>query len=625
MHPRREFAFFRTTLLSILAASAALGSACKGGSSSPDADIIDAALPDAFVADAAIAPVLFNPRDDLSDSELASQALELMGFGADTMESNCEDCHGLTRQRMRYWRAITDTSIATCFSDLDLFTQEAAQTAIDCMRENSEESSSAYHAENVGIFTSGAHLPWFDFAFKRAYGDEYQTEYDDFKMRVAMPRGEITPYTQEEFDIVASWFTRGVPQLDATLPEDPAPTECLPGVSAAVPAHVSTMATTGWRAINEQNSLLMFGCAEAADTLDCLSTYPAAGDEAFSTGWNVGVPGQQLRILRHSGYRSNFWTRSSADGRFVANGASTGGANSRIVDLARDVSIPGSALYDPAFLPDNTGFMFQQDVPYLCDQALLVSEPDQIVYADQADCSVTDNVGLYQHVGGALDSSDYWGIHGQFVSDNGGRIPQNRDPRASFSSGSELKLTPLIHNGMGYEDLETIAVPTPYEGDAVLSASSELVVSRLRGPNERQLGFVLRQVHSTPTNDGYQIELEEVARYCLNGGKPGFSYDDRWMVIHHYIGDGDAVDLGFTGPDDPAFESGYGQRAGANIYLVDITNGNTTRITNMQPGQYALYPHFRSDGWIYFMVRTLGEGSEYIVASDAALRLEATP
>lgn len=625
MQQSREFVFLRTTLFSILAVGLSVTGACKGGGSgSPDADIVDAGQPDAFIPDAAIAPTLFTPRDDLGDEALAEQALALMGLGADASESNCEDCHGLTRQRMRYWRAITDTSISSCFADLDLLTSDAAQTAVDCMREAPAEAGSAYHAEHVGIFTTGAHLQWFDFAFKRAYGDDYQSEYDDFKMRVAMPRGEITPYTQEEFDIVASWFTRGVPQLDATLPEDPAPTECLGGVSAAVGAHITGTATTSWRAVNEQNNMLMFGCAEAANTFECLASYPAAGDESFSTGWNVNVAGQQQRILRHSGYRSNFWTRSSADGRFVANGASSGGANSRIVDLARDVSIPGSALYDPAFLPDNTGFMFQQDTAYLCDQNLLIAEPESITYADEADCSETDNVGLYQHVGGALDSSDYWAIDGQFVSDNGGRFPQGRDPRASFSSGSELRLTPIIHTGTGYDDLDTISVPTPYEGDAVLSASSELIISRLRGPNERQLGFVLRQVHSTPTVDGYDVELEEVARYCINGGKPGFSYDDRWMVIHHYIGDADAVELGFTGPNDPAFEN-YATRAGANIYLIDTVTGGTTRITNMQPGQYALYPHFRSDGWIYFMVRTLGETSEHIVASDAALRLESAP
>jgi hypothetical protein len=40
----------------------------------------------------------------------------------------------------------------------------------------------------------------------------------------------------------------------------------------------------------------------------------------------------------------------------------------------------------------------------------------------------------------------------------------------------------------------------------------------------------------------------------------------------------------------------------------------------MQPGQRALFPHFRSDGWLYFLVRdrTL---PERIVASDAGLVL----
>ena len=41
----------------------------------------------------------------------------------------------------------------------------------------------------------------------------------------------------------------------------------------------------------------------------------------------------------------------------------------------------------------------------------------------------------------------------------------------------------------------------------------------------------------------------------------------------------------------------------------------------MAPGQYALFPHFRSDGWIYFIVRG-DAGGEHIVASDAALAIE---
>jgi hypothetical protein len=42
----------------------------------------------------------------------------------------------------------------------------------------------------------------------------------------------------------------------------------------------------------------------------------------------------------------------------------------------------------------------------------------------------------------------------------------------------------------------------------------------------------------------------------------------------------------------------------------------------MQPGQYALYPHFRSDGWIYAAVRDGATDHEYMVASDAALLAE---
>jgi hypothetical protein len=43
----------------------------------------------------------------------------------------------------------------------------------------------------------------------------------------------------------------------------------------------------------------------------------------------------------------------------------------------------------------------------------------------------------------------------------------------------------------------------------------------------------------------------------------------------------------------------------------------------MNPGQYALYPHFRNDGWIYFLVRDTNTDVEHIVASDFALRLPA--
>jgi hypothetical protein len=75
--------------------------------------------------------------------------------------------------------------------------------------------------------------------------------------------------------------------------------------------------------------------------------------------------------------------------------------------------------------------------------------------------------------------------------------------------------------------------------------------------------------------------------------------------------------------DDPAFTP-YLEQGGSNVYVIDLTTGTETRVTTMNPGQYALFPHFRSDGWIYFVVRDPAAGVEHVVASDAAL-LRAEP
>ena len=65
-------------------------------------------------------------------------------------------------------------------------------------------------------------------------------------------RQAVHGYTQEELDIVATWFTRGLPLMDGKLPEDPRPSECLPGVSAEVGAHVAELATTGQCAYHQE-------------------------------------------------------------------------------------------------------------------------------------------------------------------------------------------------------------------------------------------------------------------------------------------------------------------------------------------------------------------------------------
>jgi hypothetical protein len=178
----------------------------------------------------------------------------------------------------------------------------------------------------------------------------------------------------------------------------------------------------------------------------------------------------------------------------------------------------------------------------------------------------------------------------------------------------------MIWNGTTYVNRPTVNVDTPFEGDTVLSPSAKLTIGRVSGPSDRQIGFVLRKVNATLNGNNYTITSPEIARYCLSGGKPAFSFDERFIVYHHYVTGQDATEMGFTSPQDPGFAP-YLSQGAANTYLMDLQTGVPIRITNMAPGQYALFPHFRSDGWIYIQVRD-ANGHEYTVASDAALILE---
>jgi hypothetical protein len=236
----------------------------------------------------------------------------------------------------------------------------------------------------------------------------------------------------------------------------------------------------------------------------------------------------------------------------------------------------------------------------------------------EAACSRLSTIGLYQHVGRALGGGDFFGIDSQFESDDGGKTPTLRDPAASFTSMGYTDFTPAIFDGTKYVAKPRVRVMHPFEGDSVLSPSAKLELTRVAGPGERQIGYVLRRVNATLTGSTYTITTPEIARYCLSGGKPGFSYDERWIAFHHYVTNTDAVELGFTDANDPGFAE-YKAKGAANLYLMDLRTGVPVRITNMQPGQYALFPHFRSDGWIYAQVRDANAGHEYTIAHDAAL------
>jgi len=498
-----------------------------------------------------------------------------------------------------------------------------AADIVDCMRLEPGRKDSPYVPGKAGVYAAAAHLGFFQAVFKAAFPagesgntqDTWAMEYGKFKNRVSMPKGNHPRLTQGELDIVAEWFARGLPKLTTYIAPDTGPTSCTPNISSAVGQHVAAMSASGWRATNKAAGIRMHGCGNSTNPLECLTSQPEAQNKSYGTGWAMAGMGK-LRILRELSFNTYYWMRSSADGRFVANGA-TGGDGAMISDLQSDKDMKVKAAYDPGFFPDNKSWMFQ-GTPIgsgFCTSALLQRNPDRIDFSE-AECSHVEGVSLYQHLGSGLGGGDYFAVNSQFTSDNpSGAV--TRDPSSAFGNTAQMKFPAMDFDRPRHVGKPSVSTPSPYEGDSVLSPSTKLVISRFGNENEH-LGYTLRRVDATPSGSSYQVSTPEIARYCVKGAKPAISFDEKYFVTHHYVGPDDWSELGFSSANDATFKEML-QKGTSNIYLTDMTTGEHMRITNMKPGQYAIFPHWRSDNWIYFLVRDKASNKEYAVASDAAL------
>lgn len=566
---------------------------------------------------ATTAPAFRTPVDG-PDAEIALRALQLLGADVEGAEDGCVPCHALSEANLRSWEVMTNESLTECLTALDVPSQEAAEQMLECVRARSGIPDSKFASHALGFWAAGARRDWWEYTFDVAYPEDGDARLAEFVDQVQMPPTGEETLTEEEYDVVAEWFVRGAPLLDELLDEDPPPGGCDVHLDPAIGEHVAAMATEGWRAVNAGNGMLMHGCAGAADPRDCLADVPAA-----DPAWLVDGSGT-LKVLATYPYASSFWTRGSSAGRYVAHGSWQFQGHSAIVDLQAGATIGVQAAYDPAFFPDDSGFVFQGGTSNVCPLSVLAGPPATVTMSEPG-CSALSEVGLYQHVGAALGGGDYFAVSGPFVSDDGGHQTTLQNPQAFFGGSSASFLTPMVFDGSAFDAKTPIPMSTPFEGDATLSPSARLVLSRVAGQDARQNGYSLRRVDAVPDGQGsYDVEAPTIGRYCINGGKPAFSFDERWVVVHRYVenSNDDAIGLGFAGKNDPNFAP-YTQEGAANVWLVELATNRQIRLTHMAPGQYALFPSFRSDGWIYFVVREPGAGGETIVASDGALVAEA--
>jgi hypothetical protein len=349
----------------------------------------------------------------------------------------------------------------------------------------------------------------------------------------------------------------------------------------------------GWQGRNQDSGINMYGCSGGSG-VDCFSGEPFTEMNEWQAG---DVADARLVNVKEFDFNTSFWMRSSADGRFVGNGGS-GAENhgATITDLVTGEHIGVRGSYDPGFFPNNDGFIMQGGGAGLCGQSVLTNQEaiaDGIDFSE-AGCTTAEGINLYQHVAVNTDGGDYFVINSQFTSDSGSG---SGDPRAPFSEGSTMKFSPMVFDGTEWQQKEQVIVDSPYEGDSVLSPSGKMVISRFAGPEGDALGYMVRRVEATPNGTSYDIDIRTPVQFlCVPGAKANISFNERFSVTHHY-------------------ENGT-----ANIYLTDLLTAETVQVTDMPEGTKALFPHFRSDGWIYFLAK--GE-TDTAVASDAALRMMA--
>ena len=536
--------------------------------------------------------------DDLS---LAMSAVKLIdGVGA-----KCNSCHTAGKTEIQRWGAALTNIENGCLSPS--LTMTAAQR-VDCLRDDPTDPTSTFSPDKLGLYAAGASLQQFSDLFQQAFpADQWQAQFANFKNQAAMPAGNRPGFTADQFSTIKSWVLKGMPKLDDVM-ETAGAFPCNPSSTPELEAHLAQMKTDGWGARLAAASTPMANCGAATTASACLTNLPD-----LTPTWGFAGTPQMMRNVRSLGFRSSWWVRSSADGKYSA----FGGSPSKIIDTenpANDVTV--DAPYDPGFFPNNDGFSFASAGNgggiRVCKQSVLTSAiagSHHITFNEPGCTEIIDTV--YESIGASLDGSLFFMATGVHTNDSGsGSGPISAD----FGSGATTTLSPMFNNGTAYVHGTDISVPVPNEGDQQMSPSNTLLITRF-GSTSSTAGYHIRTVTPTitpPTTAGgvasVSVQTKTIGTICIAGGKPQMSFDERFIAVHQYV-------------DQNANPQGLPTNS-SNIFVVDLKTGNTVQVTKMGAGQRALYPHFRADGWLIFVVRDSVANKETLVASDVVLRMQ---
>jgi hypothetical protein len=586
----------------------------------------------------------------LTDRELARGALGILGAtevpppAGETKSCGFTGCHSINTVTLSHWNDEYRAALAI------LESSRSTEEKINFFRENPRDPQTPFTPERLGFMAAGAHLmPGTDVTpttnpetYKQAQRfaalfEGQDALYAEFRDAVKMPVLDTYPQlTAAKYETVLSWFKKGMPLLRELIPEA-RPTRCVDDF-AALRTRTSQVKNKTWAAVNATRHLPMTACPDSGSPTACFKqqingkdVFPNSADVDFARPW--AADGSTVRVLRQLSARNSYWLRSSADGRFaMTGGGSSGGAQA--IDLhatlegrSRDIGLRAS--YDPDFWPDNKAFMFQGGTKF-CAQSLLEKPSTSLISFSEPECSnLSAASGLYQTVGQAVDDnsmSDRFIVFSDWVGDAGQYSASATDTVPRGGANSSVSIYTAVAMGTDVEQGYQVAggafkVETPYRGDTMMSRSGHLLGNRWAygqaADGTTPNGYAIEKLDYRVVGGRYQFTLSALGNVCMKGNKANFSFDERFLTTHHYNAPGD-----FTASDDPAYRS----KGSSDIHVVDFITGKKQKVTKMGPGQFALFPHYRSDGWLYFLVVDNNTNKYWVAASDWSVRaVESAP
>lgn len=581
-----------------------------------------------------------------TEEELAKASLKILGAKIPGADGNCGQCHDINRATLKLWSERYKATMAVLRDET-----KSIDERINYMRRDPADPRSTFAPAKLGVFTAGAHLGTAGLVNATRHPTAYaqgrilsklfegrEDDYAHFRDDTRMPiEASYDRLSAVEYETLAQWFEQGLPKMAEILPEEARPTTCTDDF-AGLKEHVRSARASNWSAVNKDNRMPMFACDASGNALECFKQkngeadiFPDAKNTEYGKDW--AQEGSAIRIVRALDYTTFFWMRTSSNGQFVANGGGPrrDGASAVIADLGAALSegevktrdIMAQASYDPDFSPRDDWFMFQGTSRggVLCPMSMLRNPATTKVTFQETECSPLTGIRLYQTVGQALDDnsiSDSFIVNSTFASDNPGMTASDHDLELTAGPNASVDITVAIPKGNdaeeGYTVTQKTSLPTPFRGDTMMARSGHLIGSRVAGESGH-LGYEVDKLTFSKTDSRYSFALRPVGRICMPGNKANFSFDERFLVTHHYLTRADFA-------SDAEFEP-YKAKGAADIYIADFATGEKKRITRMAPGQFAIFPHFRSDGWLYFLVRDANQRKEFVVTSDYAVRAPA--